>query len=55
MAGFLLLFGPAFLWVLENNDTHNGRQRAGLGLVGSLLRPPLGQVPTLAYARRQRV
>jgi hypothetical protein len=27
LAGFLLLFGPAFLWVLENNDTHVERQR----------------------------
>jgi hypothetical protein len=28
LAGFLLLFGPAFLWILENNDTHVERQRA---------------------------
>ncbi len=27
LAGFLLLFGPAFLWILENNDTHVERQR----------------------------
>jgi hypothetical protein len=27
LAGFLLLFGPAFLWTLENNDTHVERQR----------------------------
>lgn len=27
LAGFLLLFGPAFLWILENNDTHVDRQR----------------------------
>jgi hypothetical protein len=26
LAGFLLLFGPAFLWTLENNDTHVVRQ-----------------------------
>jgi hypothetical protein len=24
----LLLFGPAYLWILENNDTHVERQRA---------------------------
>ena len=29
LAGFLLLFGPAFLWILENNDTHVERQRRG--------------------------
>jgi hypothetical protein len=28
LAGFLLLFGPAYLWILENNDTHVERQRA---------------------------
>ena len=27
LAGFLLLFGPAYLWILENNDTHVERQR----------------------------
>jgi hypothetical protein len=27
LAGFLLLFGPAYLWILENNDTHVNRQR----------------------------
>jgi len=27
LAGFLLLFGPAFWWTLENNDTHVERQR----------------------------
>jgi hypothetical protein len=27
LAGFLLIFGPAFLWILENNDTHVERQR----------------------------
>jgi len=27
LAGFLLLFGPAFLWILENNDTHVELQR----------------------------
>ena len=31
VAGFLLLFGPAFMWVLENNDTHNGRERRKYG------------------------
>jgi hypothetical protein len=31
IAGFLLLFGPAFLWVLENNDTHTGRERIRRG------------------------
>jgi hypothetical protein len=30
LAGFMLLFGPAFLWVLENNDTHVERQRLRL-------------------------
>jgi hypothetical protein len=24
LAGFLLLFGPAFLWILENNDFSRG-------------------------------
>jgi hypothetical protein len=32
LAGFLLLFGPAFLWILENNDTHVNRQRGILGV-----------------------
>ena len=27
LAGFLFLFAPAFLWTLENNDTHVERQR----------------------------
>jgi hypothetical protein len=31
LAGFLLLFGAAFLWVLDNNDTHNGRERERWG------------------------
>jgi hypothetical protein len=42
LAGFLLLFGPAFLWTLENNDTHVERQRrvrevpAGHGALSAL-------------------
>jgi hypothetical protein len=43
--GFLLLFGPAFLWVLENNDTHNGRQRKGLNV------PEYAQEEARAYVR----
>jgi hypothetical protein len=40
LAGFLLLFGPAFLWILENNDTHVERQRRvkKLDATGALVR-----------------
>jgi len=35
LAGFLLLFGPAFLWILKNNDTHVERQRLLRGVEDS--------------------
>jgi hypothetical protein len=44
LAGFLLLFGPAFLWILENNDTHVERQRRIREL------PPAGSLADLAVA-----
>lgn len=44
LAGFLLLFGPAFLWILENNDTHVERQRRRLQVEAS------GSLKKLAHA-----